>query len=90
MEFLLRTKAMTTCDACTRDRTIALIAGDTVCSYCPSWASECLFREKSARVVLSIGSVTGRQAWLQDYERHNGPAAAERLRNVVKRMWGER
>jgi hypothetical protein len=78
------------CTGCRREKTIGLMGGDSVCSYCPEWAKECLRREDSARVLLRVGTVTQRQAWLADYELRNGPVAAERLKAVFKKMWSEK
>lgn len=75
---------------CRRERTVELLTGNSVCSYCPHYKAECFARWEAAQFVLSLKSIESRQAELADYERRNGPAAAERLRNIVRKMWGER
>lgn len=78
------------CTGCTRERTQGLLSGDTVCTWCPSWATECAGRDKSARSVLRISERHARERWLAGYEREHGSEAAERLRNVVRAMWPDR
>jgi len=78
------------CTGCRRERVIGLIGGNSVCSYCDEWRKECLQRDKSSRVLMSIGTIAQRQAWLKNYESVNGPLAAQRLRDVFAKMWREK
>lgn len=67
-----------------------MLTGESVCTYCPQWKAECLKRDQSARVVLGIGSVARRRAWIDDYGAQFGPEAQRRLETVVRSLWAAR
>jgi hypothetical protein len=78
------------CTGCRREKTQVLLAGDSVCSWCPAWALECRQRDISARIVLGIGDRAARERWLLSYADEYGDEAATRLRETVKFMWPDR
>lgn len=43
-----------TCSDCSKDKTIDLVNGNTVCNYCPDYAAECLSRENDAKRLIGM------------------------------------
>lgn len=51
---------------------------------------ECLERFGDAKIVMRIGSLENRRAYIERVRRESGDVAADRLMAVVQRMWGEK
>lgn len=67
------------------DRPVTLYDGQVVSSYSEAWRAEC-----EARHVLRMGAKEERQAYLALVDEKRGTAAAERLRDLVMKIWRAR
>ena len=54
-------------------------------TYTRAYLIACLARE-----IAALPSLTQRRARVEGWEKHNGPAQSERLRDALKREWGAR
>jgi hypothetical protein len=59
-----------------------LIDGTEVDTNSEAWRHLC-----EARAIAGLPSLAERRAWLDDLARKRGPAAADRIRNTLKRLW---
>lgn len=59
-----------------------LIDGREVDTASPDWRHEC-----EARAITALPTLAERRAWLADLERRRGHAAAERLRETMRKLW---
>lgn len=64
---------------------VELIDGRTVMRDAEEWRWECLCRH-----VLSIKSLSARQAWIFDFEKKHGPAEAQKLREGMQAIWDKK
>lgn len=66
---------MINCKACSREKTVALCHGQSVCTYCPDWLIEC-----EARYLLAMPLSKRRQELLV---RHQKRGNIEPLKEVM-------
>jgi hypothetical protein len=59
-----------------------LIDGTEADTTSEAWRHEC-----EARAIAALPTLAERRAWLDDLARKRGPAAADRIRDTLKRLW---
>lgn len=70
--------------------TVVLLSGQSVCSSCPAWLTECGVRELEARRMLRMPDRAARVAHLDRREAEFGPEYRARLHAVVLDLWERR
>lgn len=73
--------------ACT---TVVLLAGPTVCTWCPEWLAETRDRETEARWLLGLSDRQTRVRHLEAREREFGAEYRHRLEAAVLGLWERR
>jgi hypothetical protein len=80
---------------CQRPRTGTLIDGRKVCTYCPDWRDECGARAilqipRDRRRVFLFGRVENGRAVERGIEQIHGKEQAQRMAELVRRVWEAR
>lgn len=83
------------CDHCARlgdpaCKTVVLLSGPTVCTYCPAWREETRERQEEANRVLGFIDRETSIAHLDEVERTRGAEARKRLEAVIMDAWRRR
>lgn len=86
---------MTECLGCSRlempdCKTVVLLTGQTVCTSCVSWLTECRERQEEANAILRMADRETRRAYLEAMERRHGAEYRRRLEAVVLETWERR
>lgn len=71
-------------------KTVVLLAGQTVCDYCPAWLEECRHRGAEAIAVLNLPDRVTRLEHLDKREREHGAEYRRRLAAAVLDAWESR
>lgn len=72
---------MSDCQQCDKPRSVGLVDGAQVCSYCERWRSEC-----EARELLQM-QIDARRDRLTKIEERRGKKATDRLRDAMMVLW---
>lgn len=86
---------MSDCLGCSRlelpdCKTVVLLSGQTVCTYCVLWLEECRLRQEEAFAILRMADRETRRAYLEAMERRHGAEYRRRLEAVVLETWERR
>lgn len=71
-------------------KTVVLLTGQTVCTSCVSWLTECRERQEEANAILRMADRETRRAYLEAMERRHGAEYRRRLEAVVLETWERR
>lgn len=71
-----------TCQDCTRDKTVALIDGSQVCTYCEQYRHEC-----EAKAILHFPTLSARRHQLALVEKMRGEAERLRLQKTMMALF---
>lgn len=86
---------MTECLGCSRlempdCKTVVLLTGQTVCTSCVSWLTECRERQEEANAILRMADRETRRAHLDRLEARHGAEYRRRLEAVILDTWKRR
>lgn len=86
---------MSECLGCSRlempdCKTVVLLSGQTVCTYCSLWLEETRARQLEACAVLEMADKPTRLAHLAKREAEFGPEYRRRLEAVILQTWERR
>lgn len=71
----------TECKECDKPRSVGLVDGRQVCSYCDAWRNEC-----EARQLLTM-PLDARRHQLKQIEEKRGKEATNPLRETMMALW---